>query len=181
MAKSSLKTTIRRASKSRTAWIVGLAAAASAVGAAVYFGEKSASAKTSTPSPPAVGPAPANSTPVWSALTPTASSVNGVSTYIVSIPQGATFAFADSVSDPNLQAIVSGLNSAYGNGTITGTQSLAQGSAPPSWWPAGDTFGTNGYRVNGVASSAFSLSLGPLSSYSPATTPMVWVVTGWTS
>jgi hypothetical protein len=179
MAKSSIKTTIRRASKSRTAWIVGLAAAAATVGAAVYFGEKSAKASTGTTPAPAVGPAPTGSTPVWSALTPTASQVNGVSTYIVSIPQGSTFAFADSASDPNLAAIVSGLNSAYGNGTITGTQSLAQGSAPPAWWPTGDTFGTSGYRVTGVASSAFSLSLGPLSSYSPATTPMVWVVTGW--
>ena len=178
MAKSSIKTTIRRASKSRTAWIVGLAAAASAVGAAVYFGEKSAKASSSPA--PAVGPAPTtNSTPVWSALTPTASQVNGVSTYMVTIPQGSTFAFADSASDPNLTAIVSGLNNAYGNGTITGTQSLAQGTAPPAWWPSGDTFGTSGYRVTGVASSAFALSLGPLSSYSPATTPMVWVVTAW--
>jgi hypothetical protein len=180
MAKSSMKSTIRRASKSRTAWIVGIAAAATAVGAAVYFGEKSAKATSGATPSPAVGPAPAGSTPIWSQLTPVSSQVNGVNTYMVVIPQGSTFAFADSGSDVNLTQIVNGLNNAVGNGTITGSQAFTQGTAPPAWWPTGDTFGTAGYRVTGVASSALSLSLGPLSSYSPATTPMVWVVTGWT-
>lgn len=172
---STIKSLSTKAKKSRVGWLVALGGAvAAAVAAAVYLGDKSAKAPAGPP-----GPAPANTVPVWTQLTPVANP-QLAGTFMVTVPTGASFAFADGATDPNLSAIVSGLNAAAANGTINGTQSFATGNAAPSWWPA-DGFGTNGYRASGVAVSPFTLVLGPLTGSSPATTPAVWIATSYTS
>jgi hypothetical protein len=194
---TSLATTTKRVTKHpatrSAAWIIGLASAAAAgLAALVYFDEKKASGSTgpaATPGSPAVpgtppavpapSSVPANSVPLWTQLTPVANpQVAG--TYMVNIPANATFAFADSTSDPNLNTIIAGLNAAVAAGTVTAPQAYQTGTYAPPFWPS-DPFGSNGYRSSGVAAKAFSLVLGQLTSNSPATTPMVWIVTGWTS
>jgi len=177
---ASLATTTKRVAKHpttrRIGWIAALGAAAAAtVGTIIYFGTKS-----SAPSTPAGPPAPANTKPVWTALSYVANpQVPG--SFMVQIPAGASFAFADSATDPNLASIVAGLNAATNSGTVTGPQSYAPGTPPPSWWPS-DGLANNGYRATGVANQAFSLNLGPFpSTGAPGSTPQVWVVSGFTS
>ena len=117
--------------------------------------------------------------PLWTEVAPVANpSLAG--TYMVSIPQGASFLFADSTSDPNLNAILTGLNAAVTAGTVTGPQAYQTGTVAPAVWPA-DPFGSAAYRLSGVASKAFDLVLGQLTSNAPATTPLVWVLTGWSA
>jgi len=162
----------------RVGWGVALAAAvAAAVGSVIYFGNKSAAAATPKAAPP--GPAPANTVPVWTALTPVANP-SAPGSFMVAIPAGASFAFSDSASDPNLTSIVAGLNAAVSAGTVTAPVSYADGSAAPSFWP-NDGLGTSGFRASGVASSAFNLGLGPLGATSPTTAPQVWIVSGFTA
>ena len=175
---ASLATHVSRVSRKKTtrsvAWAVGLtAAAAAAVGGLLYYSEKSAKAAPK-PSPT---PTPSQQQPVWSELTPVATAGG---TYAVQIPANATFAFADSATDPNLSAIVSGLTQATSNGTIGGVQNYPTNAPAPAGWPS-DSFGSAGYRLSAVAKQAFTLSLGPLSGASPSTTPSVWIVTGFTS
>jgi hypothetical protein len=178
---ASLATTTRRVAKHpatrRVGWIVAAtAAAAAAVGAAIYLGDKKSA--SGTPAVPAAPPGtPAGSIPLWTQVTPVANpQLPG--TYMANIPAGASFLFADSMSDPNVTSIVNGLNAAANAGTVTGAQAYQTGTVAPSFWPA-DPFGASAYRASGVANAAFSLVLGALGTSPSATPPMVWVLTGW--
>ena len=175
---STIKSLSTKAKKSRLGWIIALGGAvAAAIGAAVYFGDKVSTAKPSVPVAPGTPQPPAGSVPLWTQVAPVANpQLPG--TYMASIPKGASFLFADSTNDTNLNSILTGLNAAVTAGTVTGPQAYQTGTVAPAFWPA-DPFGSAAYRLSGVASQAFSLVLGPLTSNAPATTPLVWVLTGW--
>jgi len=181
MASSSLARTLKKPGKYRAGWAAALVAATTAaVAGIIYAGSKSSPKVKPVPTPkPVPGPAPAGQVPVWTLLSPVASpDVPG--TYMVQVPAGASFAIADSASDPALQQIINGLNQAYGNGTVTAPQFYASSASLPAGWPS-DGYGPSDYRASGVATKTFNLGLGPLSWKAPTQMPEVYIVTGFTN
>lgn len=125
----------------RVGWIVALgAAAAAAVGATIYFSEKSASAAGTS----------------WVQMQPENTNMAGLAS--VMLPPNAVFAISDVATDPQLSTLTNFLNSAVSAGQIVSPQAYVAGQAAPSGYPS-DGLGTNGYRATGVVGSTTTLSV----------------------